>query len=364
MRLALAMIVKDEAVSITKTVESVRDLVDTWVVVDTGSTDGTQDLIAKAFEGVPGRIETAPFVDYSTTRNLALELAEKEADWVFMLSGGESVQDSTGLRAFLEQATADAIAIRIKLGPRQYDSTRIHRSTAKWRYRGRTHEVLVSPEGLSNSVQRAPGLVLHEKFAGEWGKELARWKRDVELLLPDAERGDPRSCFYLAASYDCLGDIDSAERWYRRRHELGGWFEEAWEAQLRVASIAARRNFDGEGLAKLLEAHNAAPHRAEPLHTIAQHYYAAGKYPLAVMFADAGLALPYPERDRLFVDADVYAWKLHDVVAISAWRYGNMARGYVAAAAAVAGLKRLHGTHDARMDENLAWYRSKVGGQP
>ena len=43
--IALVMIVKDEAHVVTEAFESVRAFIDSWCIVDTGSTDGTQDLI-------------------------------------------------------------------------------------------------------------------------------------------------------------------------------------------------------------------------------------------------------------------------------------------------------------------------------
>ena len=50
--LEFVMLVKNEAKSIVETINSVKDHVDRWTILDTGSTDGTQDLIREAFQGV------------------------------------------------------------------------------------------------------------------------------------------------------------------------------------------------------------------------------------------------------------------------------------------------------------------------
>ena len=48
--------------------------IDYWTIVDTGSTDGTQSTINAVMAGVPGQQLAHEFVDFSTTRNYALQV--------------------------------------------------------------------------------------------------------------------------------------------------------------------------------------------------------------------------------------------------------------------------------------------------
>jgi hypothetical protein len=41
------------------------------------------------------------------------------------------------------------------------------------------------------------------------------------------------------------------------------------------------------------------------------------------LFAGAGLEIPFPGNDRLFVDGDIYAWKMLDEYAIAAFWTGQ-----------------------------------------
>ncbi len=70
----VAMIVKDEVETIAATLASVRGAVDFVTVVDTGSTDGTQQAAAAALAGTPHQLLEHPFEDFSTTRNWALRV--------------------------------------------------------------------------------------------------------------------------------------------------------------------------------------------------------------------------------------------------------------------------------------------------
>jgi tetratricopeptide (TPR) repeat protein len=84
--LSLAMITKNEAEHLAHCLESVRDLVDEVVVVDTGSTDGTV-AIAEAFGARIGRFQWCD--DFAAARNASLSLCT--GDWVLSLDADEAI---------------------------------------------------------------------------------------------------------------------------------------------------------------------------------------------------------------------------------------------------------------------------------
>ena len=54
--ICLNMIVKDEAHVIRRCLDSVRPLIDTWCILDTGSSDGSQELIRQHLRDLPGQL--------------------------------------------------------------------------------------------------------------------------------------------------------------------------------------------------------------------------------------------------------------------------------------------------------------------
>lgn len=160
--LCLVAIVKDEAKSIAATLQSVRAHVDQVIVLDTGSTDGTQDLVREAgvvlFEEAYVPQKGATRIHYGATRNRVLDLHAQQPEpavFTLMISGDETLGvDGDALRTFLESkrdATDGAYCVAMQQGTNRWPYPRILRTDSKWRYEGAVHEVPVDERGVTGS---------------------------------------------------------------------------------------------------------------------------------------------------------------------------------------------------------------------
>jgi len=72
------MIVRNEAHVIGETLDSVAPYIGSWVILDTGSDDGTQGLARRhtARLGIPGKLHERPWQNFGHNRNEALTLAQ------------------------------------------------------------------------------------------------------------------------------------------------------------------------------------------------------------------------------------------------------------------------------------------------
>jgi glycosyltransferase involved in cell wall biosynthesis len=75
----VCMIVKDEENVIERALRSVLRTVDTWCIVDTGSTDKTKEIIQKVADelGKVGHLYDRKWVNFGHNRSEALTLAKK-----------------------------------------------------------------------------------------------------------------------------------------------------------------------------------------------------------------------------------------------------------------------------------------------
>jgi glycosyltransferase involved in cell wall biosynthesis len=83
-KLSVAIVCKNNASTIGRTLESVRDLADEIVAVDSGSTDATIELLERA----GARIVRSAWLGHVKTKQLALD--ECRGEWVLSLDSDES----------------------------------------------------------------------------------------------------------------------------------------------------------------------------------------------------------------------------------------------------------------------------------
>jgi len=104
-KLSVCMIVKNEEQHLKQCLESIKNLADEIVIVDTGSTDKTKD-IAKEYTS-----KIYDFVwnnDFAEARNFSLSKAS--GDWILYLDADESIseKDCNEIREILKKPEADA----------------------------------------------------------------------------------------------------------------------------------------------------------------------------------------------------------------------------------------------------------------
>lgn len=323
-RICLSMIVKDEAHVIERCLTSVRDVIDTWVIVDTGSTDDTEAVVSRSLAGIPGRFVHRPWVDFGHNRTEALDLARSLADHALVIDADEVWHAPAGF-AFPDEL-ADGVQIRhVTPDGTSFFLTTLMRLDLPWRYQGVLHEVATCEEPHTLEQLEGPVIVGHFDSARNRRPVREKYLADAAVLLEAVERdpGNARHVFYLAQSYRDAGELDEAIRWYGRRIELGGWAEETWYAGYQVARLRERR---GDPVPEVIDAylasHDARPQRAEPLCDLARIHRTLGRYAVARLFAEAAVARPRPD-DILFLDESAYRWRSRDELSLAAYYSGD-----------------------------------------
>ncbi len=308
--ICLNLIVKNESHVVHELFESVAPYIDYWVVVDTGSTDGTQDIIRREMDrhGIPGEMHERSWRDFGHNRSEAIQLAQGHCDYIWVMDADDVLVGKPDFHGL----TADAYLMLIDDGV-VYWRRQVFRDGVPWRYQGVLHELAVCDEPFTEARMGGEFRVLSRRIGGR-NLDPDKYRRDAEILLAEVERNpdDPRSVFYLAQSYYCYGDWINSRKWDERRAAMGGWDEEVYYSRFRAAEAMAHNDEPWpEVQDAYLQAWNSRPTRAEPLYALARHHRIAGRYPLGHLFAEKAASIPLPG-DVLFVNAGVHAWRALD----------------------------------------------------
>jgi hypothetical protein len=208
----LAMIVKDGGTSLLRCLESVKNVVDRIIVVDTGSQDDSPKIAAEFGAHVlcrewPGRFDAA--------RNMALE--EVETEWTLVLDADEWLHEETApqFRALMGNVRAAGYYLRrFDLYPGggygEAYFLRLWRTHPEVRYDALIHEqihaqVLIAKTGHAE-VPTTEVTVWHDGYAAL--PSVKKTLRDIELLRRQLEETPGEAYFEtnLAAALHKVGD--------------------------------------------------------------------------------------------------------------------------------------------------------------
>jgi glycosyltransferase involved in cell wall biosynthesis len=316
--ICLNMIVRNEAHIVAEVLDVVAPYISSWVIVDTGSDDGTQDLIRNhmARLGIPGEVHERPWRNFGHNRTEALTLAQGHADYILIMDADDTI---VGTPDFT-RLDADIYLMRYFGHQDIFWVPQLFRDGVRVRWEGVTHEYAVWDN--SCVVVRLEGdYHIEDRHLSTRNLSGEKYARDRDLLLAEIERNpeDARSVFYLAQSYFCLGDLANARKWYARRIEMGGWGEEIGYSMYKLAMSMEQLDEPWPDVQDAyLRAWEFRPVRAEALHAIARRYRADQRYRLGYLFAKLAAEIPFPEQETLFVRPDIYAWRIADEQAVCA----------------------------------------------
>ena len=320
------MIVKNEAPVIRRCIESIRQFIDYVVICDTGSTDGTQDIIRDILKDVPGELHERPWKNFGHNRTECLDLARGKADYILIMDADEILEPQPGFE--WPDMDRDCYTQKVDRGESNFASTRFLSGKKPWHYVGVLHEF---PECLEQPATQGhlEGLVNKSPTGGARSKDPLTYAKDAAVLeqgLID-EPNNSRYVFYLAQSYRDSGESIKAYEAYKKRIPMGGWSEEVWYSMLQAAWILEFLNQpEYMVVAAYLDAYEFRPCRAESLYALGRYYrFRKEKYNSAYMFLHRAAQIPFPVDDSLFVDVGVYQWRLSDELSLAAHHTGRYA---------------------------------------
>jgi GT2 family glycosyltransferase/glycosyltransferase involved in cell wall biosynthesis/Tfp pilus assembly protein PilF len=199
-KLSLAMIVKNESDDLARCLNSMQEIADEIVVVDTGSTDNTVE-IAKEFGAkiINYKWEN----DFSKARNVSLENATGE--WVMFLDADEELvyEDLDKFRKLLDSTEPEGFFFSLFsfIGDKPDDGVvvntafRLWRNKPEYRFSGALHEqILAKVQSGNPNIQFSDVRINHYGYLNQAISKKSKPTRNISILKKEIE-SNPENAF-------------------------------------------------------------------------------------------------------------------------------------------------------------------------
>jgi hypothetical protein len=336
----LCIMVKNGGEQFESMLQANLHLIDKWTILDTGSTDGTLEIINKVLVGKKkGNLFQEPFINFRDSRNRCLDLAGDSCKFILTLDDTYIVDGD--LRSFLNEIRGDqlssSLTLFIKSDDTEYGSNRIIKSTSKLRYVHKIHEVITDKNNLNVVIPMSRASIIDKRFNYMEERTMNRKQLDLKLLYEEVEDDptNPRSYYYLAQTYNLLEDYEKAYYYFLKRAEFtnSGFIQERIDALFeaaRTANFKLNKPWE-ECLALYEKCYKVDETRPESIYFIGIHYYLKNDFDKAYKYFKLGYEIGFPEHCQYSLKPTISFHFLPKFLAKLCYQFNNYKLGEAAA---------------------------------
>lgn len=308
--ISLCMIVKNEEAVLSRCLESVKDLVDEIIIVDTGSSDRTKEIAGSYTDHI---FDFEWCDDFAAARNFAFSKASKQ--YCMWLDADDIIteEDQNKFRILKQSYSnvVDVFMLPYHAGFDQqgnltmsYYRERIIKKQDQFLWQGVVHEA-ITPFGR---IIHENAAVTHKKPESKSGYST----RNLDIYRKQSENGkefSPREQFYFGRELYAHKYFDEAIQMLDTFLKDGkGWVENNIEACKGLAYCYSQKSDPEAALASLFRTFHFDTPRAEICCDIGAHFLGIKKYQQAIYWYKQALSIERKDSSGAFVSPDSYGY--------------------------------------------------------
>ena len=320
---SLCMIVKNEQDTIGRCLESVKDIVDEIIIVDTCSSDRTRE-IAGAFTSKIFDFEWID--DFSAARNYSFSKATM--NYILWLDADDVIldEDRTKFNKLKEvlNPSVDIVVMQYNVGfdekgnvAMSFYRERLFRRATDFVWNDPIHEYI----SLSGNIACVDICITHKKMHPQTGRNL----RIFEKIISEGRELSVRNLFYYARELLYNERIDDAILYFNKFLDTEqGWAENKISACNDLAKCYMIKNERRNALKTMLRSFEYGIPRAELCCQIGYYYLAANEFKTAAFWFELATRLKKPEYNLGFLLHDFWGYIPYMELCVCHFRMGNI----------------------------------------
>lgn len=320
--ISLCMILKNEEAVIGRCLDCLKSIVDEIIIVDTGSTDNTKEIVSKYTD----KIYDFKWVDdFSAARNYSFSKATK--DYIFWIDADEVLfkEDQKKLRSLKQKLTfdVDTVTMTDHRGLNEngepllrYKRNRLVKRSNDFKWVGFIHEYLE----VSGNVYESDIAITHQKIINVGDRNLRIYKNKLKEGL----KLSTRDVYYYGKELYYNGYYDEAIKVLNYFENLDSWVEEKIDAYCKISDCYLEKKDYINARRSLYKTFEYGPPRAEVVYRIGDTFNMEERYDEAISWYEIIFKLKLPKGCYGFISPEYWTWKPHLQLTVCYFNINNI----------------------------------------
>ena len=328
MEISLCMIVKDEEKTIDRCLNSIKQIVDEIIIVDTGSSDNTIDK-AKEHGAIVYEFEWVD--DFSKARNFAFSKATK--DYIFWFDADDILKNEDiekfnqlkeNLQDNIDSVTMNYILQLDENGEARYylKRNRLIKRNKNFRWIGKVHEYL----DVYGNIIHSDINIIHKKDKPYTNRNL----KIYESLISRGEELSPRDIFYYGNElYDNKLYDKAIEQYTKFIDSEKGWIEDIKSACSKLSECYKYKNDKENELKYILKSFEYDVPRADFCCKLGDKFLNENNLNTAIYWYEEAIRAVPKEYNMSLVDYSVFTYLPWIQLCICYFKKGDLRESYI-----------------------------------